>query len=138
MIKPNFRPVSSLAYASKLIGSAVASQLGEHMTNNGLFEPLQSAYKQGHSTETALLKVQNDMLVAMDNQQVSILELSAAFDTVNHGILIKRLKDGCGIQGEVLKWVELYLTTIVQNIGLPERLWRHTQCSSISLCPGLL
>ena len=82
VIKPNFRPVSNLAYASKLIESAVASQLVEHMTNKGLFEPLQSAYRQGHSTETALLEVQNDMLVAMDSQQVSILillDLSAAF-----------------------------------------------------------
>ena len=67
MIEPNFRPGSNLAYASILIENAFASQLVERMTNNGLFEQLQSAYRQGHSTETALLKVQNDMLVVMDS-----------------------------------------------------------------------
>eukprot|EP00112_Aurelia_sp_Birch-Aquarium-sp1_P014365 Seg3097.1 transcript_id=Seg3097.1/GoldUCD/mRNA.D3Y31 product="putative RNA-directed DNA polymerase from transposon X-element" pseudo=true protein_id=Seg3097.1/GoldUCD/D3Y31 len=122
-IKPNFRPVSNLPYASKLIESAVANQLVEHMTNNGLFEPLQSAYRQGHSTETALLRVQNDILVAMDNQQVSILillDLSAAFDTVNHDVLLKRLKERCGVQGEALKWFESYLTDRFQMVKLKE------------------
>ena len=59
------------------------------MVENDLFEPLQSAYK-GHSTETVLLRVQNDLLMAMDQQKVSILvllNLSAAFDTVNHSAL---------------------------------------------------
>eukprot|EP00794_Sanderia_malayensis_P006748 gene6748-7506_t len=96
----NFRPVSNLANASKLIDSVVANQLVEHMTNNGLFEPLQSAYRQGHSTETALLKTQSDILEAMDNQQLSILvllDLSAAFDTVNHDVLLKRLKERRGV-----------------------------------------
>ena len=84
VIKPNFRPVSNLPYASKMIERAVANQIVEHMKRNNLFEPLQSAYKERHSTETALLKVQNDLLLAMDNQRVSILvllDLSAAFDT---------------------------------------------------------
>ena len=84
VIKPNFRPVSNLPYASKMIERAAANQMVEHMKRNNLFEPLQSAYKEGHSTETALLKVQNDLLVAMDNQRVSILvllDISAAFDT---------------------------------------------------------
>ena len=123
MIKPNFRPVSNLAYASKLIKSAVASQLVEHMTNNGLFEQLQSAYRQGHSTETALLKVQNDMLVAMDSQQVSILillDLSAAFNTVNHDVLLKRLKERSSVQGRALEWFESYLTDRFQMVKLKE------------------
>ena len=90
---------------------------------NGLFEPLQSAYRQGHSTETALLKVQNDMLVAMDSQQVSILillDLSAAFDTFNHDVLLKRLKERCGVQGKALKWFESYLTDRFQMVTLKE------------------
>eukprot|EP00112_Aurelia_sp_Birch-Aquarium-sp1_P013161 Seg2783.5 transcript_id=Seg2783.5/GoldUCD/mRNA.D3Y31 product="hypothetical protein" protein_id=Seg2783.5/GoldUCD/D3Y31 len=57
IIKPNFRPVSNLPYASKMIERAVANQMVEHMKQNDLFEPLQSAYQEGHSTETALLKV---------------------------------------------------------------------------------
>ncbi len=123
LVKPNFRPVSNLAYASKLIKSAAASQLVEHMTNNKLFEPLQSAYRQGYSTETALLKVQNYMRVAMDNKQISILvllDLSAAFDTVNHNALLKRLKEKCGAQGKALKWFKLYLSDCFQMVKLKE------------------
>ena len=85
VIMQDFRPASNLAYASKQIESAVARQLVEHMTNNGLFEPLQSAYRQGHSTETALPKVQNDMLVAMDSQQVSILVLLGLATSLSRG-----------------------------------------------------
>ena len=91
IINANFRPVSNLAYASKLIERAVANQLVQHMVENDLFEPLQSAYREGHSTETALLRVQTDLLMAMDKQKVSILvllDLSAAFDTVNHSVLL--------------------------------------------------
>ena len=55
LVKSNFRPVSNLAYASKLIESAVVSPLGEHLTSNRLFDPLHSAYRQRHSIETALL-----------------------------------------------------------------------------------
>ena len=119
VIKPNFRPVSNLPYASKMIERAVANQMVEHMKQNDLFEPLQSAYKEGHSTETALLKVQNDLLVAMDNQRVSILvllDLSAAFDTVNHRLLLKRLNDRCGVVGDALKWFESYLTDRSQTV----------------------
>ena len=119
VIKPNFRPVSNLPYASKMIERAVANQMVEHMKQNDLFEPLQSAYKEGHSTETALLKVQNDLLVAMDNQRVSILvllDLSAAFDTVNHRLLLKRLNDRCGVVRDALKWFESYLTDRSQTV----------------------
>ena len=73
IVKPNFRPVSNLPYASKMIEREVANQMVKHMKENSLFEPLQSAYREGHGTETALLKVQDDLLVAMDNQRVSIL-----------------------------------------------------------------
>ena len=58
-------------------------------------DPLQSAYKKGHSTETALLKVQNDILIDIDNKHVAMLvmlDLSAAFDTIDHRVLLNRLK----------------------------------------------
>ena len=119
VIKPNFRPASNLPYASKMIERAVANQMVEHIIQNDLFEPLRSAYKEGHSTETALLKVQNDLLVAMDNQRVSILvllDLSAAFDIVNHRLLLKRLNDRCGEVGDVLKWFDSYLTDRSQTV----------------------
>jgi len=89
-ILKNFRPVSNLPFVSKVLEKVVAQQLLEHMNKNALNEPLQSAYRQVHSTETALLRVQNDLLRAMDNRQgviLVLLDLSAAFDTIDHDVL---------------------------------------------------
>ena len=89
-ISKNYRPVSNLKYISKLIERVILAQLSEHLLANNICEPMQSAYRYGHSTETALLKVQNNILKNMDNQRVTImllLDLSAAFDTVSHRIL---------------------------------------------------
>ncbi len=85
----NYRPVSNLSFLSKLIEKIVAIQFIDHLIKNGLTDPLQSAYKKGHSTETALLKVQNDILIDIDNNNVSVLvmlDLSAAFDTIDHDV----------------------------------------------------
>ena len=62
-----FRPVSNLSFVSKLVERAICDQLVEHVTNTGKFEDLQSAYRSGHSMESALLKVKTDLLDAMDN-----------------------------------------------------------------------
>lgn len=83
----NFRPVSNLPYVSKLSEKAAANQLIDHMTANDLHMPLQSASKQNRSTELALLKVKNDILLNMEAQKVTLLvllDLSAAFDIVRH------------------------------------------------------
>ena len=71
----NFRPVSNLSYISKLSERAGAEQFMEHLTANKLHSQLQSAKTQQHSTETALLKVKNDMLMSMDEQHVTLLIL---------------------------------------------------------------
>ena len=86
----NLRPISNLQFISKITERAVFDQVYSQMTDNELFPVLQSAYRKGHSTETALLKVVNDILSNMNKQHVSILvllDLSAAFDTVDHAIL---------------------------------------------------
>ena len=101
LISKNFRPVSNLQFTSKLTENGVAVQLQEHMRVNGLFPELQSAYHQHHSTKTALLKVKNDLLMAMDKGQVTflvLLELSSAFDTVEHEILLDRLRSTVGLR----------------------------------------
>ena len=88
------------------------------MTND-LFETYQSAYRRFHSTETALLKVQNDILIALDNKQAVVLlllDLSAAFDTVCHTTLLKLLKSRYGITGKALTWMESYLTNRCQAV----------------------
>ena len=71
----NFRPVSNLPYISKLSEKAAAIQLIDHMTANGLHMQFQSAYKQHHSTDSALLKVKNDILLNMEGQKVTLLVL---------------------------------------------------------------
>ena len=87
-------------------------QLSEHLLANNIYEPMPSAYRYGHSTETALLKVQNDILKHMDKQRVTImllLDLSAAFDAVSRRILLDRLRERIGVHGNALKWFESYL-----------------------------
>ena len=84
------RPISNPQFVSKITERAVFDQVYSHTTDNELFPVLQSAYRKGHSTETALLRVVNDILSNMNKQHVSILvllDLSAAFDTVDHAIL---------------------------------------------------
>ena len=117
----NYRPVSNLVFISKIIERAVADQLVNHISLNGLQDPLQSAYKQYHSTETALLKVTNDIRCALDGNEVVILvllDLSAAFDTVDHEILLHRLEHQFGVTGSVLKWFDSYLRGRKQKVTL--------------------
>ena len=88
------RPVSSLSFISKVMGKIVAARLSHHMQSHNLYKTDQSAYKKGHSTETALLRIHNDLLTAADSHRASclvLLDLSAAFDTVDHNILLTRL-----------------------------------------------
>ena len=116
----NLRPVSNLQYLSKLVERAVYDQTTNHVTQSGLYPILQSAYRLGHSTETALLKIQNDILAAMDNQRVTllvfVLDLSAAFDTIDHQVLLNRLYVTYGIRGTALKWFHSYLSDRKQRI----------------------
>uniref|UniRef100_A0A4W5LB64 Reverse transcriptase domain-containing protein n=1 Tax=Hucho hucho TaxID=62062 RepID=A0A4W5LB64_9TELE len=108
----NYRPISNLPFLSKVLERVVASQLRSHLDINGLFEPFQSGFRPAHSTETALLRVVNDILLSMDAGLINILmllDLSAAFDTVCHEILISRLSD-IGITGSALSWLISYIS----------------------------
>ena len=112
-ILTNYRPVSNLSFLSKIIEKVVARQLLDHMKKNGLLEKMQSAYKEAHSTETALLRVQNDILSTMDEKKgvfLILLDLSAAFDTVDHHLLLSFLETHVGLRGSVLNLLRMYLT----------------------------
>ena len=116
----NFRPISNLAYISKLIERIVAVRLLDHLTSNELNEIFQSAYKKFCSTETATLKVQNDILMAIDKQQCVILillDLSAAFDTVDHDQLLSCMSARLGITDDAIKWFRSYLTDRTQCVN---------------------
>ena len=119
----NFGPISNLKVLSKLVEKAVAIQLTDHVMSHHLDETLQSAYKNFHSTETALVRVQNDILCAIDNNEsviLLLLDLSAAFDTVDHSILLSRLRDRFGVNGTALAWFESYLTSRKQFVQVNE------------------
>ena len=97
----------------------VASRLHQHRDEHNLREVNQSAYRKGHSTETAILKIQNDIWSACDRNECTLLvmlDLSAAFDTVNHSILLKRLHNELGLQGDTLQWVTSYLSSRTQCV----------------------
>ena len=117
----NFRPVSNLNFISKLIEKAVVNRLRQHLKTNNINIELQSAYKPGHSTETALLKVYNDIILKLNssnNMALILLDLSAAFDTIDHSLLLNRLHDMFGICGTALQWFKEYITNRTQKIIL--------------------
>ena len=115
----NFHRISNLKVVSKLVEKAVAIQLTDYVMAPHLDEMFQSAYKNFHSTETALVRVQNDILCAIDNNEsviLFVLDLSAAFDTVDHSILLSRLHDRFRVKGTAAAWFESYLTSRMQFV----------------------
>ncbi len=109
----NFRLISNLPFLAKILEQTVASQLLSHLSSNNLFKPLQSGFRKLHNTETALVKVTNDLLMASDSGRLSILillDLSAAFDTIDHSILITRLETVFGVSDSALKWFKSHLS----------------------------
>ena len=121
----NYRPVSNLSFLSKILEKAVSSRLHSHINSTNASNSFQSAYKKLHSTETALLKIHNDIITAMDGGRVTaltLLDLSAAFDTIDHQILLTRLQTWFGISGMALKWITSYLTDRYQQIKIENAL----------------
>ena len=105
----NYRPVSNLSFVAKLIEKCAANQFVNHLNANGLIDPLQSAYRSSHSTETALIKVMSDIISDIDSRHVVLivlLDMSAAFDTVDHKILLHRLRISYAVSGTAYHWFE--------------------------------
>ena len=117
----NFRPVSNLSFLSKVIEKVIAARLLDHMTANNLMDPMQSAYRKGHSTETALLRVHDDIVSAVDKGHgviLILLDLSAAFDTVDHTILLTFLSEHIGLSGQALDLFKSYLSGRTQCVSI--------------------
>jgi retron-type reverse transcriptase len=99
---------------SKILERLVLARIVPHVTTSTNFDLMQSAYRKHHSTETALLKITNDIYDGFDNRQSTILvalDQSAAFDCIDHLTLIRRLHHSFGIEGPALDWMTSYLQT---------------------------
>ena len=121
LVFKSFCPVRSLSYISKLIERFAAEQLVDHVTQNGLGEKYQLAYRALHSNETALTHVRNDILLNMDNRKSAclvLLNLSAAFDMFDYATLLNHLQSRFKITGVVLKWIKSYLSDRTQAVVL--------------------
>ena len=117
----NYRPVSGLSFISKLVERVVAKQLRDHIYGHGLDKSYQSAYKSGHSTETVLLSIKNDIHLSLSRGEATalvLLDLSAAFDTIDHSTLLSCLLDWFGVGGSVLTWFSSYLTECFQSVKI--------------------
>ena len=128
----NYRPVNNLPFLSKIVEKVILEQLQSHIDEHQLLTSRLCAYRLGYSTESVILKITNDVLRSMDLQCVTPLVaiyLSAAFDTVNHSIMISVLKRRFGITNSALKWFHEYLSdrsiaveingTISSELALP-------------------
>ena len=113
--------MSNLPFISKINVKAVLTQLQEHLTGNGLLETYQSAHGKEHSTERALLSVTDNLPSNTDNRLASIVvfpDLSAAFDTLDHQIMLKRLSITYGIHAKALQWFSSYLSDRRQSVNI--------------------
>ena len=113
---------ANLAFISKVLEKVFAAQQTSHMKAHALCENHQSAHRCHHSTDTSLIKVHNDLLRALDNDWGVfwvLLDLSAAFDTLDHDILLDRLNN-LGVSGAVLQWMNSYLCGRSQTVVIDD------------------
>ena len=123
----SYRPIANLPFLAKILEKIVASQLRVYLDKQKLFPEMQSAYRQFHSTETALIRVFNDVLLAVDKGHEAVLVLldyTAAFDSIDHTTMIDRFLRGYGIKGCALKWLESYLDNRKQHIVVNDSISR--------------
>ena len=122
-ILKNYRPVANLSFISKIIEKAIATQIHDHLINNDIVDNFQSAYKAGHSCETALLRVYNDIVTTIgrgNGAMLVLLDLSAAFDTIDHDDLFCILEKYVGICRNALKLIKPYFSNRTQRVQIDD------------------
>ena len=126
----NYRPVSNLQFISKIVERVTLDQFTQHCNNNSLLPDYQSAYRKYYSCETSLVKLVNDILCTMEKQLVTvvvILDLSAAFDTVDHDLLLEVLEKQYGIVGTDRQWYTSYLKPRSFKVSIRGTTSQHRQ-----------
>ncbi len=121
----NCRPISNLPFIVNIIEKVVFNQLNNYLNSNGYLDNYQSVFRAHYSTETALIKIINDICLNSDSGY-----LSAAFDTVDHNILLERLENWVGLSGMALKWFRSYLEgrSYYVSIGEHKSKWTSMTC----------
>ena len=125
----NYRPVSNLCLITKILSKLVLFQVSSYLNSHNLYNTCQSAYRLGHSTETALLKVVNDLFLSLTKGSISVLALldfSSAFDTIDHPILVHHLHTDFGFTDAVLQWFSSYQTDRTHYVSI------YNHCSAFA------
>ncbi len=127
----NYRPISNLHFLSKILEKTVSSQLCSFLERNGICEDFQSGFRPYHSTETSLIRVTNNLLLSSDLSGfislLELLDLSAAFDTIDHNILLNRLENYVGISEIALAWFKSYFSDSHQFVAVNEEVSYYSQ-----------
>ena len=124
----SYRPMSNLSFLSKVVEKVVDGRLSEHIKRHRLLPVRQSAYRPFHSTETAVISIHNDMIGVVDQGDIGalvLLDLSAAFDTVDHSILMDVLRRQFGIDGSALSWMAEFFGNRRQVVYADKTVWSH-------------
>ena len=130
----NYRPVSNLPFLFKILERIAFSRFSDYLLANDLFDPFQSAYCPHHSVETLLVNVSNHILQEMDHGNITavlLLDLSSAFDTVNHTILLNTLHS-LGVDGLAYEWFQSYISHHSQTVYI-----KGTESHSMPLSFGV-
>jgi len=117
----NFRPITTPPTLSKILERLALCRLGHHVMTTGNLSEYQSAYRAGHSTQTALLKVINDIITTMCHQEPTVVlsfDISATSDTIDHSILIDHNTSDFGITGSALRWLQSFFSGRSQYVGV--------------------